>query len=101
MKKIFISILLSLFIFSSLFSTAFSKELFEKYIGKRVIILLKSYRNQRNDDTGSFSEGMFIKEVYDDYIVCSDFKKSGNYYYILIDEIASFFVFKADENDGF
>lgn len=101
MKKIFISILLSLFIFSSIFSAAFTKEVFEKHIGKRVIIFLKSYTNQKNEDTGSFSEGMFIKDVYDDYIVCSDFKKSGNYYYILIEEIASFFVFKAVENEGF
>ncbi len=101
MKKIFISILLSLFIFSSLFSSVFNKELFEKHIGKRVIIYLKGYRNQKNDVPGSFNEGMFIKEVFDDYIVCSDFKKSNNCYYILIEEIAGFFVFKATEDEDF
>jgi hypothetical protein len=44
---------------------------------------------------------MFLKEVNDEYIVCSDFKKGGSLYYILIDEISSFFIFKANDNEGF
>ena len=100
MKKNIILFLLIFLIVSSLFSSTFSKELFEKYIGKRVIIFLKNYRNDQKDTNGSFNESMFIKEVYDDYIICTDFKEGVNYYYILIDEIASFFVFKAAEESN-
>ncbi len=97
MKKIFILSLLLFIIISSLFSGTFNKKIFEQYIGKRVFIFLKNYRNNQEDTNGSFNTGMVIKEVYDDYIVCSDFKDGVNYYYILIDEIASIFIFKAVE----
>ena len=93
MRKMIISILLCIFLLSSLFSSSFNKEIFEQFIGKRVVIYLKNYRNQQNDGNGSFNEWMFLKEVHDDYIICSDFKKSNSYYYILIEEISGFFVF--------